>query len=81
MDEAVQITIFLLSVIYIVLLVSVLVFVEDYSFFNLLRNYKKWIKINFLGVLILTLFINIILFPFAIIYWFIKLVIFIFKRR
>lgn len=45
----------------------------DLSFFNPIRNYKQWTKMNWFGVGVCTLFLNIILLPYAIIYWTYKL--------
>lgn len=41
----------------------------DLSIFNPIRNYNKWRKMNWFGVIITTLILNILLFPYAIIYW------------
>jgi hypothetical protein len=37
--------------------------------FNPITNYKKWKQFNWFGIIIITLMLNIILFPNAIIYW------------
>ena len=41
----------------------------DWSIFNPIRNYKKWIKLNWLGISIITLLLNIIFIPYAFCYW------------
>ena len=41
----------------------------DVGVFHPVRNYKEWNKINVFGVCILTLLINVLLLPFAIIFW------------
>ena len=42
-------------------------------FLNPIRNYNKWRSMNWFGVGVSTLFLNIILLPYAIIYWIYKL--------
>ena len=44
--------------------------------FNPIENYYDWTKLNFSAVLFLTLLLNIIFIPYAIVYWLIKLFIF-----
>lgn len=44
-----------------------------FSFFNPIRNYEQWDKMNWFGVIFCTIAINIILFPYAIAYWIYKL--------
>lgn len=46
---------------------------EDFSFFNPIRNYKKWSSMNWFGVIFFTLLLNIILPVYAFGYWFYKL--------
>lgn len=46
---------------------------EDLSLFNPIRNYNKWTQFNWFGIIVLTILINIILLPYAIIYWVYKL--------
>lgn len=41
----------------------------DLSIFNPIRNYKEWRKMNWFGILITTFVLNIILLPYAFIYW------------
>ena len=45
----------------------------DLSIFNPIRNYKKWRKINWFGISVITLILNIIFLPYAICYWIYKL--------
>ena len=45
----------------------------NFLFFNPIRNYNKWRSMNWFGVGVCTLFLNIILLPYAIIYWIYKL--------
>lgn len=49
-----------------------------HHYFNPLVNYKEWYRFNIFGVLIFTLFINILLAPWAIIYWVFKILVFMF---
>lgn len=46
---------------------------NDISFFNPVRNYKKWVQFNWFGIFFITLFLNIILLPYAVCYWIYKL--------
>lgn len=41
--------------------------------FNPVRNYKEWTQYNWFGIIVVTAFLNIILFPYAIVYWIHKL--------
>lgn len=45
----------------------------DLEIFNPIRNYNKWTNINWFGISIITLFLNIIFIPYAIGYWIYKL--------
>ena len=47
-------------------------------YLNPVENYYSWRKLNVVGVLFFTLLINLLLAPFALLYWFIKLFYFIF---
>ena len=46
----------------------------DLSIFNPIRNYNKWCKINWFGVAIATILLNIIFPLYAIVYWGYRLV-------
>ena len=46
---------------------------EGLSFFNPIRNYKKWYLMNWFGVIFFTLLLNIILPTLAFVYWFYKI--------
>lgn len=61
--------IFVISLIELVILICV----EDFSFFNPIRNYKKWNRMNWFGVIFFTLLLTIIFPVFALGYWFYKL--------
>lgn len=41
----------------------------DLSIFNPKRNYDKWETLNWFGIIVITLFLNIIFIPYAVIYW------------
>lgn len=43
------------------------------SIFNPIINYNEWTQFNWFGIIVMTLFLNIILFPYAIVYWIYKL--------
>ena len=46
------------------------IFVQlDLSIFNPIRNYNKWKKLNWFGVIIITTILNIVCFPYAFCYW------------
>lgn len=61
--------IFVISLIKLVILLCI----EDFSFFNPIRNYKKWNRMNWFGVIFFTLLLTIIFPVFALGYWFYKL--------
>lgn len=46
---------------------------NDMSFLNPIRNYNKWKTLNWFGISVITLILNIIWFPYVIIYWIYKL--------
>lgn len=46
---------------------------QDLSFFNPIRNYKKWSSMNWFGVIFFTLLLNITIPAYAFGYWFCKL--------
>lgn len=41
----------------------------DLSIFNPIRNYHEWRTINWFGIIIITFILNIMLLPYAIVYW------------
>ena len=45
----------------------------DLSILNPIRNYNKWCKINWFGISVITIILNIIYLPYAICYWIYKL--------
>ena len=49
-----------------------------HHYFNPLDNYEEWDKLNMFGVLVFTLLLSILLAPWALIYWIIKILVFIF---
>lgn len=46
----------------------------DVSFLNPLRNYDEWYTINWFGIGVITILLNVICLPYAIIYWIYKLI-------
>lgn len=48
----------------------------DFSFLNPIRNYRKWHMLNWFGIGIMTISLNIMFLPYAIIYWLVKLIYF-----
>jgi hypothetical protein len=49
-----------------------------HHYLNPIINYEEWYKLNVFGVFVLTLLLNVLFFPFAMLYWFIKILIFLF---
>lgn len=41
----------------------------DMTFLSPIRNYKKYKALNWFGIIVMTLLFNIIMFPYANIYW------------
>ena len=41
----------------------------ELSVFNPIRNYNKWTKLNWFGISVITLLLNIIFIPYAFCYW------------
>lgn len=53
-----------------------LIEVKDWNsllLFNPIRNYDEWAQYNWFGIIIITMFLNIILLPYAVAYWIYKL--------
>lgn len=46
---------------------------DDFHIFNPIRNYNTWIHINWFGIVIITLLLNVVFVPYAIVYWIYKL--------
>lgn len=46
-----------------------------HHYFNPLDNYEEWDKLNMFGVLVFTLLLNILLAPWALIYWVFKILV------
>lgn len=61
--------VFIAMLSYIGLTIMISMYAEEFSFLNPIRNYKKWTTINWFGVTLLTLMLNILLFPYAMTYW------------
>ena len=45
----------------------------DLSILNPIRNYNEWCRINWFGISVITIILNIICLPWAICYWIYKL--------
>ena len=67
----------------IILIVTVVVGIEalilnsidfDLSIFNPIRNYNKWTRLNWFGIGVITILLNIIFIPYAVCYWIYKIV-------
>lgn len=52
--------------------------IEGQHYFNPIVNYKEWRRLNTFGVVVFTLLLNLLFAPFALIYWTIKVLAFIF---
>ena len=72
MEYSIQIIIGLITI-YILITFHILIDFEDFSFLNLMRNYEEWEKLNWFGVAVFTLLINLLLLPYATFYWAYKL--------
>lgn len=79
-SELIQCVIVIMGTIGIYMIITFNIIFErnfDISFLNLIRNYKEWCyTLNWLGIGIMTVFLNIIFLPYAIIYWLVKLIYF-----
>lgn len=49
-----------------------------HHYFDPIVNYEEWDKLNWLGVFIFTLLLNLAFAPFALLYWAIKILVFTF---
>ena len=47
--------------------------IDEFNFFNPIRNYRTWTSMNWFGVILGTVFLHILLPVYAIVYWFYKL--------
>lgn len=54
---------------------------NPFSIFNPIDNYKLWNQINWFGVILITLLLNLLCPVLSVIYWFCKLCILMFKRK
>lgn len=63
-------------IIYFVISIKIIVFNRycDLSFLNPINNYDEYYSLNVFGVIIVTILLNIICLPYAIIYWICKLI-------
>ena len=46
----------------------------DLSIFNPIRNYNKWTELNWFGISVITILLNVIFIPYAVCYWIYKIV-------
>ena len=70
-----------LSTMYIIICFSYLVGTGSYAghhYFNILDNYVEWDRLNLFGVTFFTLLLNLLFAPVSIIYWTVKVLVFIF---
>ena len=68
---------FIILIVFIVVVFDALLLnLKDYdlSIFNPIRNYNKWTELNWFGIGVITILLNIIFFPYAICYWIYKIV-------
>lgn len=49
-----------------------------HHYFNPIVNYEEWRRLNIFGVIVFTLVLNLLFAPFALFYWTIKVLVFIF---
>lgn len=79
-SEIIQCVIVIMGTIGIYMIITFdIIFLRDFdiSFLNPIRNYKEWCyTLNWFGIGIMTVFLNIIFLPYAIIYWLVKLIYF-----
>ena len=60
----------------VVSLSSISYFLDNWKIFHIfnpVRNYNTYTQFNWFGIIIITLFLNIIFIPYAIVYWIYKL--------
>ena len=63
----------IIAIYFVVLFLVVLKF-DGYLYLNPIKNYyEEWKKLNWFGVGVFTLIINLLLLPYAILYWVFKL--------
>ena len=46
---------------------------DNFHIFNPIRNYNTWTHVNWFGIVIITLLLNVVFAPYAIVYWIYKL--------
>jgi hypothetical protein len=46
---------------------------EIVDIFNPIKNYEEWTQFNWLGIIVITLILNVLFLPYAAIYWIYKL--------
>ena len=78
MDISIFMLIMFIVPIYLIYTISYQVCYFTLSFLNPIRNYHQWTSFNWLGIITITLILNILWLPYAIIYWLYKVIYFIF---
>lgn len=46
---------------------------DSFYFFNPIRNYNTWTQFNWFGIAVITILLNVIFAPYAVVYWIYKL--------
>ena len=64
---------FVIIAIVMYILITLDIILKNDCFLNPLKNYNKWITMNWFGIGVITILLNIIFLPYAIIYWIYKL--------
>ena len=73
MDENILGIIICIGLMYFVISLKIIIDFDDCPFLNPIENYEEWKKLNWFGVAVFTLLINLILLPYAVFYWIYKL--------
>lgn len=63
----------ILILVYVIIIWNTVLEWNDFECFNPIRNYRQWKKLNWFGVALGTIFLNLFYLPVSIIYWFWKL--------
>ena len=72
----IETTIALIKFIYFIVNVGFIPYyvnLDNFHIFNPIRNYSTWIQVNWFGIVIITLLLNVVFAPYAIVYWIYKL--------
>lgn len=60
-------------ILYFVISLKIIIDFDGCPFLNPIENYEEWEKLNWFGVAVFTLLINLFLLPYAVFYWIYKL--------